>query len=157
LIVVFSFVLAVISLWYAKTQLVFAKGQLDEARHLMKADHVRSQRKLAMDMCSNWSNFTSPETASVTRLIEKMTPEQCGALANLDKLSINTEHKHHLLSILQLRFPDVEDQLEKQKLGTVYEIDGQHVLYIRHLQSVISICWNQSCFPGRLRLLTKLW
>jgi hypothetical protein len=112
-IVVFSFVLAVISLWYAKTQLVFAKGQLDEARHLMKADHVRSQRKLAMDMCSNWSNFTSPETASVTRLIEKMTPGQCGALANLDKLSIDIGH---------IRFPHYKNLAPDTKIDFTFPI-----------------------------------
>lgn len=130
-----AFVVAVVSLLYARTQLL--------------ADHRRSQRQLAFDMCSNWSSSTSPETSSVTRLIEKMTPDQCESVASLTKLVISIEQKHHLLNILQLRFPDIDSKIEGMKNGINYEIDGQYLLYIRHiavrylniLESVL-LCWT---------------
>jgi hypothetical protein len=134
-ILALGFVVAVASLLYARTQLL--------------ADHRRSQRQLALEMCSSWSSFTSPETSSVNRLVEKMTPDQCESVANLTQLVIDVNQKHHLLNILQLRFPDVESKLEALKKSAVYEIDGQYLLYIRHiairylnkLESVL-LCWT---------------
>jgi hypothetical protein len=128
---------AVISLLYVRKQLL--------------ADHGRSQRQLAHEMCSRWSTFTSPETASVTRLIEKMTADQCEALANFGTLVIAAEHKHHLITILQLRFPDFETKLETVKNGQSYRMDGQYLLYMRHiavrylnmLESIL-LCWTMS-------------
>jgi len=62
-----------------------------------------------------------------------MLPDQCEAIATSGKLSIGIDHKLHLLNILQLRFPDVEMKLTELQKGNMYEIDGQYVLYIRHI------------------------
>lgn len=130
-----GFAVAVFSLLYARAQLL--------------ADHRRSRRQIALEMISSWASFTSPETSSVNRLVEKMTPDQCGALANLTKLAIDADQKHLLLNILQLRFPEIDSKLESFKKGSAYEIEGQYLLYIRHiavrylnkLESVL-LCWT---------------
>src|SRR4051812_30592822 len=96
-ILVLSFVIAIGSLFYARRHLLAADMQL-------RADHARSRRQLAMEMCSRWSGSTSPETSSVTRLVEQMSPGQCEGLANLGKLSIGIQHKALLVNILELRF-----------------------------------------------------
>jgi hypothetical protein len=125
-ILVLSFLIAIGSLLYARRQLIAADLQL-------RADHARSRRQLAMEMCSRWSGSTSPETSSVTRLVEQMTPGQCESLANLGKLSIGVQHKALLVNILELRFPDIETKLEPLRKGDTYEIEGRYLLHIRHI------------------------
>jgi hypothetical protein len=62
-----------------------------------------------------------------------MTSDQCEAISNATKLTISTDHKLHLLNILQLRFPEFADELEKMNKSSAYEIEGQYLQYIRHI------------------------
>lgn len=130
---IISSIVLILGFMTAIASLIYARFQVQNSRRALLADQRRSQRQLAMQMCQQWSNFTSPETASVTRLVERMTQDQCEAVANSGKLIIATEHTLHLINILQLRFPDVEAQLEKMKRGEMYELEGQYVLYLRHI------------------------
>jgi hypothetical protein len=99
----------------------------------MLADQGRSQRRLAMEMCMKWSDFMSAETSNVTRLIERMNQDQCDAIANSGKLVISTDHTARLINVLEISFEDIEQQLEKFKKGTVYELEGKYVLHIRYI------------------------
>jgi hypothetical protein len=110
-----SAVILVLGFLIAIGSLVYARFQLLAARATLLADQRRSQRQLAMEMCMKWSEFTSAETASVTRLIERMTVDQCDAIAHSGKLIIGAEHAIHLINILQLRFDNIESVLEKLK------------------------------------------
>jgi hypothetical protein len=112
---------------------VIAIGSLIYARKQIKADHERSRRLLAMEMCSRWSSSSSPETSSVIRMIERLTEAQCAAIANQSSVLIEEEHKHFLLNIFLLRFPEFGENIETLKEGNAYRIEGQHVLYLRHI------------------------
>ncbi|HXL69286.1 MAG TPA: hypothetical protein VN930_11065 [Xanthobacteraceae bacterium] len=116
-----SMIAAVVTILYARAQLL--------------ADHERSRRQYAIEMCIKWSNFTAPETSSVTRLIETLDDTQCTAIVNLTKLEIEAKHKDHLINILELRFPEIERQLGGMldKSKKEYIIDGRYLLYIRYI------------------------
>src|SRR6266550_6949037 len=125
-ILILTFLIAIGSLLYARYQSL-------AARETMLGDQRRSQRQLAMEMCIKWSEFTSPETSSVTRLIERLTQDQCDAIANSTQLIISVQYELHLINILQFRFRDIESVLKTIKKDTVFELDGKYVIYIRHI------------------------
>jgi len=112
---------------------LIAIGSLIYARLQIKADHERSRRQLAMEMCYRWSSSSSPETSSVIRMIEKLSDGQCAQIANQSPVLIEEEHKHFLLNIFLLRFPDFEKTLETLKEKRHYRIDGQYVICLRHI------------------------
>ncbi len=112
---------------------VVAVGSLIYARKEIKADHERSRRLLAMEMCSRWSSSSSPETSSVIRMIERLNESQCAAIANQSPVNIEEEHKHFLLNIFLLRFPEFEEKMESLKENKFYKIEGHYVIYLRHI------------------------
>jgi hypothetical protein len=113
--------------------LLIAVGSLVYARRQLLADHRRSQRQLAMEMCQRWSNFTSAESSSVVRLVEKLDDKQCATIVNLSgPLSVDADNTHLLLNIFLLRFPQCEQKL-KSETGQTVAIDGQYLLYLRHI------------------------
>jgi hypothetical protein len=124
--VVLSFAIAIGTLLYLRKQIA-------DARDAVLADHARSKRQMAMEMCAKWSMFTDPETSSVTRLIESLDLAQCDAIAKLTKLTLSLDSKHHLVNILQLRFDDIEAKLETMRDGDKYVIEGHYLIYIRHI------------------------
>jgi len=133
IILLLTFIAGIAALLYARKQVLFAREQVLYARKAMDADHQRSRRQLAIEMCTRWSGYASPETTSIVRLVEKMNSGQCEALALTQKLSIGVENKHHLLSILQLRFSDIADKLEGLRKNEVYEIDNPYLVYMRYI------------------------
>jgi hypothetical protein len=132
-ILVLSFVIAIITLLYARRQVLEARNQLLEAHNELLADHHRSQRQLATEMCLRWSDFISPETASVTRLVEKLNEHQCDSIVHFESLSIPVENKTYLLNIFQLRFPGFDNTLETFKQANEYVLKDQYVFYLRHI------------------------
>jgi hypothetical protein len=121
-----TFVLLLASAVAALVATIYARLQIRE-------DHTRSRRQYAIEICARWSEFTSAETASVTRLIERLSDEQCAAIANLTKLKVEVDYKPHLVNILELRFPDIETRLDSNKEGTNYLIDGKYLIHLRHI------------------------
>lgn len=119
ILVVLGFMIAVGSLWYARRQLL--------------ADHERSRRQLAMEMCSRWSSSSSPETSSVIRMIEKLSDAQCELIANQMSVLIEEEHLHFLLNIFLFRFPELGPKMDSLKDGKFYRIEGHYVIYLRHI------------------------
>ncbi|MFG1378657.1 hypothetical protein [Xanthobacter autotrophicus] len=114
-----SLVAAIISLWYARIQII--------------ADHKRSQRKIAGDLCLKWSEFVAPETVSVVRFIEKLSPQQIDSIVNLGVLEINISLERHLIDMLELKFPNIKDELGSMKVDNLYKIEGRIVQYIRYI------------------------
>lgn len=95
----------------------------------------RARREKAIDMLMKWSEFTQPETSSVTRLVEDLDDSQCLAIMTTTTLEISVKHHDHLVNILQLRFPDIDKQLAgmKSKTNKTYQIEGRYLLYIRYI------------------------
>lgn len=118
-ILIVSILIATASLWYARKQLL--------------AEDTRSRRRLAIEMCRHWAGYTTPETSSVTRLVEKMNPNQCEAIAKANELTILADYHHHLTNILQGRFGDIEEQLEEFRQGENYVIPSKYVQHIRYI------------------------
>jgi hypothetical protein len=65
-------VIVALSFAIAIGTLLYLRKQIADARDAVLADHTRSKRQMAMEMCAKWSMFTDPETSSVTRLIESL-------------------------------------------------------------------------------------
>lgn len=145
LFVALGFLCTVVTILYLRRQLLSIDVQLKLDYDRAVRDHARSERQLAREMCWQWSTSTSPETSSVTRLVETLSDEQCDAIANLKTLVIAIEHRHHLINIFQLRFPHIE----RMKTASGYAVEGQYLLHLRHvairylnvLESIL-MCWT---------------
>jgi hypothetical protein len=135
IVLVISVIVALVTILYGRRQIEYVRQQVDEARRQTSSDHERSRRQFAIEMLARWTQFTAPETSSVTRLIERLDDEQCDAIANLTRLTIEAEKKSYLLNILQLRFPNIEQELEKtlDEPKKHYIIEAQHLLHIRYI------------------------
>src|ERR1700738_2083984 len=86
-----------------------------------------------MQLYLQWSEFLSPETNGVTRLIERLDEHQCDDIANLQPLKIPDDNRHHLLSIFLLRYPSFENQMKEMHQDGSYLLNVEYVLYLRYI------------------------
>ncbi len=114
-----SILIAIVSLFYVRLQIM--------------ADHRRSQRKAASDMCMKWTEFLAPETSSVTKFIEKLTPQQVDAVANLGVLEVGKGYKAVLVDMLELKFENIDQNIDKMEENGTIKINGRELQYIRYI------------------------
>ncbi len=113
----------------------------------LEADHERSRRELTLTLMHQWNASISPVTAAAQKIVEKLSFDQCRALANFQPFKLDSEHRPLLETCLSevLAGDPREEQGGQIKLSPkqVTRLRFQVAEYLNETETVV-MGWHMS-------------
>lgn len=126
-----------------KTSLDSLKTSIDG----INADHERSRREFAINLCREWSGGLPKEAKNTRDFVESLDEAQCRNLAKNSSFTVKADQIESLYTCLTHEFPT----LEKDKLKADAVLEWQYVRHIRYvavrylnLIESIMLAWHHS-------------
>jgi hypothetical protein len=115
--------------------------QLRETRKSEEEDHERSRREGAVQYALVWTNSLTPQSSKAARLADRLTLDECRAIANLEKVTIPIRH----MQLVEASFPE----------GTKFSTDGGHVQL--SIQQTTELRWILVKYLNSLEIICAAW